>query len=107
MSEAPRARNCGVDPVRELHNGQRRVKSRINRPDTRKHLDYAALPSKNLLAFEGASTHGHWPTATKAVSRSLRRSATDFVRFHGYSRLERTRASTIETGLQSQIHQAC
>lgn len=60
MSEAPRARNCGVDPVRELHNGQRRVKSRINRPDTRKHLDYAALPSKNLLAFEGASTHGSW-----------------------------------------------
>ena len=60
MSEAPRACNCGVDPVRELHNGQRRVKSRINRPDTRKHLDYAALPSKNLLAFEGASTHGHW-----------------------------------------------
>ena len=60
MSEAPRARNSGVDPVRELHNGQRRVKSRINRPDTRKHLDYAALPSKNLLAFEGASTHGHW-----------------------------------------------
>jgi hypothetical protein len=29
-SDAPRARNSGMDPVRELHTGQRRVNSRIN-----------------------------------------------------------------------------
>jgi hypothetical protein len=47
-----------MDPVRELHTGQRRVKGRINRPDTRKHLDLRTSLSKNLLASEGASTHG-------------------------------------------------
>ena len=53
MSDAPRARNCGMDPVRELHTGQRRVNGRINRPDTRKHLNLRALPSETLLHPEG------------------------------------------------------
>lgn len=53
MSDAPRARKSDVDPVRELHTGQRRVNSRINRPDTRKHLNLRALPSKNRLLPKG------------------------------------------------------
>lgn len=53
MSDAPRARKSDVDPVRELHTGQRRVNSRINRPDTRKHLNLRALSSKNRLLPKG------------------------------------------------------
>ena len=40
MSYAPQARQTDLDPALELHTGQRRVNSRTDRPDTRKHLDY-------------------------------------------------------------------
>jgi hypothetical protein len=39
-----------MDPARELHTGQRRVNSRNHKPDTRKHLNLRAKPSKKLLA---------------------------------------------------------
>lgn len=71
MSDAPRARNSDVDPVRELRTGQRRVNSRINRPDTRKNLNLSALPSKNRLLLKGVHTrtllNSHKPDAPRAT----------------------------------------
>ena len=53
MSEAPRARETDLDLIRELHTGQRRVNGRINRPDTRKHLDYASYQLRFFLHPKG------------------------------------------------------
>ena len=41
MSKRVKRAKSEMDPIRELHKGQRRVTGRINRSDTRKHLDYA------------------------------------------------------------------
>jgi hypothetical protein len=46
------------------------VYGRINRPDTRKHLDYARTPPQILLASLGASTHRSWRAAEKPTFRS-------------------------------------
>jgi hypothetical protein len=40
-------------PDLELHTGQRRVYGRINRPDTRKHLDYARTSSSDSSCILG------------------------------------------------------
>jgi len=53
MSEAPRARESDVDLSRELHTGQRRANGRINRPDTRKHLDYPHHPFRDSSCILG------------------------------------------------------
>ena len=49
---APRARLSGLDPIRDLHTGQRRVNSRINRPDTRKHLNRQRQKSRKTTCFD-------------------------------------------------------
>ena len=68
MSEAPRARSTDVDLTFELHTGQRRVNSRINRPDTRKHLDYAPCPLRIFLHPKGRP---HTDAGFPAVSGRL------------------------------------
>lgn len=54
MSDAPRARKSGMDPVRELHTGQRRVNSRINQAGHTEAPEPARpTPSENLLHLKG------------------------------------------------------
>jgi hypothetical protein len=60
-----------MDPVRELHTGQRRVKGRTNRPDTRKHLNLRTNPRKTSCIRRGVHTRTY-PPGRRSAPRSGR-----------------------------------
>ena len=61
-----------MDPIRDLHTGQRRVKAVSNRPDTQKHLNLRAQLLRKLLHPTGVRTRIFlFPSIPAAAERSL------------------------------------